>query len=187
MAFADFFRFSRPHEDAALLLYRSLVEKARDPAFYAALGVPDTVNGRFDMLVIHAMLVLRRLRGGGNAADRTGKAMLELLFRDMDQSLREMGIGDMGVGKHIKKMAKAMFGRAEAYEAGLDSSDPAIISQVLKENIYRQGAPSDAVVAQMADYMRRADVHMQSEDVAGITAGRINLAVPALAGGLHVG
>jgi cytochrome b pre-mRNA-processing protein 3 len=187
MAFADFFRRSRPHEDAALTLYRSMVEKARDPAFYAALGVPDTVNGRFDMLVIHAMLVLRRLRGGGVLADQTGKAMLELLFRDMDQSLREMGIGDMGVGRHIKKMAKAMFGRADAYEAGLDSGEPGAIAQVLKDNIYRQGAPAEAVVAQMADYMRRADAHTQREDVAEIAAGRINLAVPVLTGGAHVG
>ncbi|MBY0511086.1 MAG: hypothetical protein K2P94_13170 [Rhodospirillaceae bacterium] len=187
MAFADFFRRSRPHEDAALSLYRSLVEKARDPAFYAALGVPDTVNGRFDMLVIHAMLVLRRLRGGGTMANRTGKLMLELMFRDMDQSLREMGVGDMGVGKHIKKMAKAMFGRGERYEAALDGDDPAAVAEALKENIYRQGAPADAVVAQMADYMRRADAHAQREDVAEIAAGRINLAVPVLAGGMHVG
>lgn len=187
MAFADFFRRSRPDEDAALALYSSLVEKARDPAFYTALGVPDTVNGRFDMLVIHAMLVLRRLRGGGTRADRTGKLMLELLFRDMDQTLREMGIGDMGVGKHIKKMAKAMFGRAEAYEEGLDSNDSVAIAQALKDNIYRQGAPADAVVAQLVDYMHRADAHAQREDVADITAGRINLAVPVLAGGAHVG
>lgn len=187
MPFADFFRRSRPHEDAALSLYGSLVEKARDPAFYAALGVPDTVNGRFDMLIIHAMLVLRRLRGGGELADLTGKSMLELLFRDMDQSLREMGVGDMGVGKHIKKMAKAMYGRAEAYEVGLDSGDPAATAQALKENIYRQGAPADAVVAQMADYLRRADAHARGEDVAEIIAGRINLAVPVLAGGAHVG
>src|SRR4051812_2371871 len=110
MAFADFFRRFSPQDDAALALYRTLVAKARDPLFYAELAVPDTVNGRFDMLVIHAMLVLRRLRGAGRPADRIGKALLELLFRDMDQSLREMGVGDMGVGRHIKRMAKALFG-----------------------------------------------------------------------------
>jgi cytochrome b pre-mRNA-processing protein 3 len=181
MAFADFFRRSNPYQDAAGLLYAALVEKARDPVFYTSLGVSDTVNGRFDMVVIHAMLVLRRLRGHGDAADRTGKALLELLFRDMDQSLREMGVGDMGVGRHIKKMAKALFGRAEAYEAGLDSADSGVLIQALKDNLYRQGAPDDAVMSRMAEYVRRAAAHVGQADVAGIMAGRINLGVPVSA------
>jgi cytochrome b pre-mRNA-processing protein 3 len=140
--------------------------------------VPDTVNGRFDMMIIHTMLVLRRLRGGGTAADITGKLLLELLFRDMDQSLREMGVGDMGVGKHIKRMAKAMFGRAEAYEAGLDTHDDSVLIQALKVNLYRQAAPDDAIMTRMAAYIRRAAAHVQGEDVAGILTGRIDLNVP---------
>ena len=182
MAFADLFRRSNPHEDAGSLLYAAVVEKARDPLFYTNLGVPDTVNGRFDMVIIHAMLVLRRLRGGGKLADKAGKALLELLFTDMDQTLREMGVGDMGIGRHIKKMAKALFGRAEAYEAGLDSDDPAMITQALKENLYRQSTPDDAVIGPMTDYLRRAAAHAQTESVAEIIAGRINLSVPVLAG-----
>ena len=185
MAFADLFRRTNPQEDAAAFLYGAVVEKARDPLFYTDLGVPDTVNGRFDMVIIHAMLVLRRLRGGGKAADKTGKDLLELLFTDMDQTLREMGVGDMGIGRHIKKMAKAFFGRAEAYEAGLDSDDPAMIAPALKENLYRQSTPEDAVVGAMADYLRRAAAHAQTESVAEIIAGRINLSVPVLGGKPH--
>jgi cytochrome b pre-mRNA-processing protein 3 len=180
MAFADLFRRSNPHEDAALRLYATVVEKARDPFFYTDLGVPDTMNGRFDMMVIHTMLVLRRLRGAGPAADKTGKALLELLFRDMDQSLREMGVGDMGVGRHIKRMAKALYGRAEAYETGLDG-DPETLITALRENLYRQSAPGDAVIARMSDYMNRAARHTGTEDLDAILAGRINLAVPVLA------
>ena len=181
MAFADLFRRSTPFEDAAALLYGKVVEKARDPLFYSDLAVPDTVDGRFDMMVIHTMLVLRRLRGAGRAADKTGKALLELLFTDMDQSLREMGVGDMGVGRHIKRMAKAMFGRAEAYEAGLDGGDAAILAQALKDNLYRQSTPAEDVVKRMADYLRRAAGDVQSESVADILAGRLNLAAPVLA------
>ena len=156
-----------------------MVAKARDPAFYATLAVPDTVNGRFDMLVIHAMLVLRRLRGGGVNADQTGKALLELLFKDMDQSLREMGVGDMGIGRHIKRMAKALFGRAEAYEAGLDG-DTAALTAILIENLYRQTEPAADHVEQMADYVRRAAAHVGRESAEEILAGRLDFDVPVV-------
>jgi len=176
MFFAKLFRRPDPLQDAAAALYVKLVEKARDPAFFGDLAVPDTVNGRYDMLVIHAMLVLRRLRGGGDLADRSGKAMLELLFRDMDQSLREMGVGDMGIGKHIKRMAKALFGRSEAYEAGLDG-DPALLLAALKENLYRHAEVNDAQAAAMADYLRRAETHLSPQKVEDIVEGRVDLNV----------
>ena len=124
------------------------------------------------------LLVLRCLRGAGAEADAFGKALLELLFRDMDQSLREMGVGDMGIGRHIKKMAKALFGRAEAYEAGLDG-DVTLLMDALKENVYRR-AEGDQHLAQMADYLKRAALHVGTQDVGEIIAGKINLAVPVM-------
>lgn len=191
MFFAKLFQRSDPVEAAARQLYGAVVAKARDPAFYATLSVPDTVNGRFDMMVIHAMLVLRRLRGGGAAADRTGKALLELLFKDMDQSLREMGVGDMGIGRHIKRMAKALFGRAQAYEAGL-GGDLALLKAALIENLYRSATPRPDDADRMAEYMRRAAAHAEPQAVAAILAGQIDLGTPVVAeaptpGGSHGG
>lgn len=176
MFFNKLFRRDDPLEDAVMALYTSLVGKARDPLFYTALGVPDTVNGRFDMVVIHAMLVLRRLRGEGTRADALGKALLELLFRDMDQSLREMGVGDMGISRHIKKMAKALFGRAEVYEAGLDGDDAAL-KAALKENLYRHGDIADTQLSAMSDYLRRAWAHVAPQDAAALMDGRVDLTV----------
>jgi len=191
MLFAKLFQRTSPTEDAALRLYRTLVEKARDPVFYSRLAVPDTVNGRFDMVVIHAMLVLRRLREGGAEAEPTGQALLELMFKDMDQSLREMGVGDMGIKHHIKRMAKALFGRAEAYEDGLDG-DPDALLATLKENLYRHSTPAPEQVAQMTDYLRRAAQHVRAQNVAEMTVGQINFGVPVLPdtpgqGGHHAG
>ena len=188
MFFAKLFRRAGPADDVTLRLYGTVVEKARDPAFYARLAVPDTVNGRYDMMVIHTMLILRRLRGQGAAADMTGKALLELLFKDMDRSLREMGVGDMGIKHHIKRMAKAMFGRAEAYEAGLDG-DAAALNSALKENLYRQSQANMDQIARMADYLRRAALHVNTESVAEIMTGVVNLNVPVLleTGEGHVG
>lgn len=190
MFFAKLFRRFDPAPEATLRLYGTLVAKARDPVFYARLAVPDTVNGRFDMVVIHAMLVLRRLRGESHEADLTGQALLELLFSDMDRSLREMGVGDMGIKHHIKRMAKAMFGRAQAYEAGLDG-DAAALDAALKENLYRQSQADKDQIARMADYMRRAAHHVAGESAAEIIAGRLNFDIPVLqgagAGASHAG
>jgi cytochrome b pre-mRNA-processing protein 3 len=181
MVFARLFNRSNPQDDIARALYGAMVAKARDPAFYATLAVPDTVNGRFDMLVIHAMLVLRRLRDGGPGTQKTGEALLELLFRDMDQSLREMGVGDMGIGKHIKRMAKAFYGRAAEYEAGLDGASDAL-NRALKENIYRKAAGADdAVLNGMADYLRRANAHLSTQNAMDIDRGSVDLNVPVQA------
>lgn len=163
-------------------LYRHLVEKARDPAFYTGLGVPDTVDGRFDMIVLHAMLVLRRLRGQGAAAESRGQELFDLMFKDMDQSLREMGVGDMSVGKHIKRMAQAFYGRAERAEAGLDArlKDPAspLLEQTLLDTVYRKAPPAAAAASGLQDYLIRADRHISTQSPVEITAGRIDLAVP---------
>ncbi len=163
-------------------LYASIVEKARDPAFYGVLGVPDTVDGRFDMIVLHLMLVLRRLRGQGEAAERRGQELFDLMFKDMDQSLRELGVGDMSVGKHVKRMAQAFYGRAERYEAGLDAriANPAdgALAAALTENIFRKGAPDARTLDIMQDYLIRADRHIAAQAVDALVTGRLDIKVP---------
>lgn len=177
--FAGLFKKTDP---AVHDLYGRLVEKARDPAFYAALGVPDTIDGRFDMIVLHAMLVLRRLRGQGDAAESRGQELFDLMFKDMDQSLRELGVGDMSVGKHIKRMAQAFYGRAERAEAGLDArlKDPTndSLGQALLETVYRKTPPANAALSALQDYMIRADRHIAAQNPANIVAGRLDLEVP---------
>lgn len=177
--FAGLFKKTDP---AVHNLYSRVVEKARDPGFYASLGVPDTVDGRFDMIVLHAMLTLRRLRGQGDAAEARGQELFDLMFKDMDQSLREIGVGDMSVGKHIKRMAQAFYGRAEQAEAGLDAriKDPAstALDQALRANVYRKTQPTDAALAGMQDYLIRADRHVARQSPAEIVAGRLDFTVP---------
>lgn len=175
MIFARIFGRSSPAETAATDLYRSSVEKARDPAFYRDLGVPDTVNGRFDMIVIHLMLVFRHLRNAVHSTQDVSEALLNLMFADMDQSLREMGVGDMGVGKRVKKMAKAFYGRAEAYETGLEGASE-LLHQALAENLYRHNPPPAGALDALSDYMKRVDTHLatQTEEIA---AGRANFAI----------
>ena len=88
-------------------VYRKIVERARDPQFYKELGVPDTVDGRFEMVALHTFLVLRRLKPEAGGESDISQALFDVMFEDMDSSLREMGAGDMGIGKRVKAMVQA--------------------------------------------------------------------------------
>jgi cytochrome b pre-mRNA-processing protein 3 len=173
MMFKNLFR-PAPARAAAQALYLTAVGQARRPGFYTDLGVPDTVDGRFDMIVVHVMLLIRRMRAGGEAGRRVSQELFDYMFQDMDRSLREAGVGDLSVGKHVKKMAKAFYGRAEAYETAIDTAaagDVTALAAALTENIYRHGAPADAP-AQLANYVLRADRYLQQQPVDDVVAGR---------------
>ena len=162
-------------ERAAERLYSSAVEQAREPAFYLHCGVPDTVDGRFEMIALHVFLVLRRLRQGGAGASDTAQALFDAMFVDMDRSLREMGIGDLGVGRRVKAMAKAFYGRVAAYDHGLDDGDAAAtaLDDALLRNVYRGAAPEPAALAALARYMRREAQALAAQTLSGLIEGRV--------------
>ncbi|WP_142846919.1 ubiquinol-cytochrome C chaperone family protein [Telmatospirillum sp. J64-1] len=189
-----FFRlFKRPRfENEAHDLYASLVGQSRLPIFYTEYGVEDTVDGRFDLLAIHAFLVMRRLKiaaaaGTPDAADLS-QALFDLMFADMDVNLREMGVGDMGVSTRVKKMAQAFYGRVAAYEAGLESEiteeDGDSLQKALRRNLYRKMDVTDDAVAAMAAYMRRQDKFLAGQTAEDLMAGRVTFTAPeAVEGG----
>ena len=91
-------------------LYSGVVAQARQPYFYTDLAVPDTPDGRYDMIMIHAFLLLHRLKQDLPNTEEISQAVFDIMFEDMDKSLREMGAGDVGIGRRIKEMAKAFYG-----------------------------------------------------------------------------
>src|ERR1700761_176269 len=107
---------NRQREEMIDTLYAKAVAQARQPVFYAEREVPDTVDGRFDLLVLHVFLLLHRLGAEGKATKSLNQGLFDLMFADMDRSLREMGVSDMSVGKRVKDMARAFYGRVDAYE-----------------------------------------------------------------------
>lgn len=161
-------------DETAVALYRNIVGQARQPAFYRDHGVPDSLDGRFDMIVLHAFLVMRRLkRIPGAAAQKLSQQLFDLLFADMDSNLREIGVGDLGVGKRVKKMAQAFYGRVEAYETGLAASSSEALEEALKRNLY--GTVTEAPpagLAAMADYLQRADRILVEQPDTEIMAGK---------------
>lgn len=111
----------RPHERAGFELYGAAVGAARTPALFAVLGVPDTVEGRFDLIALQVGLLISRLRRDGDPrGPALAQAVFDAMFSDMDQNLREMGVGDLSVGKKVRQAWEAFHGRALAYEAALE-------------------------------------------------------------------
>lgn len=177
MAFWQKFGRKR-YEDAAHGLYSALVVQARAPAFYALGGVPDSVDGRFDMIALHTFLVVRRLSGADATPDEAGlsQALFDLMFADMDRNLREMGVGDLGVGKKIRVMVSAFYGRAKAYEDGLAASVsdvPDLLVDALRRNLYRGTPPSEWQIEQVASYMRNVVDRLAAQDSAALLRGEV--------------
>ncbi len=147
--------FSRrdPWETPARSLYKRVVAQARQPGFYRDCGVPDSVDGRFELIALHVFLVLRRLKADTGDGGKLGQALIDVMFQDMDQSLRELGAGDMGVGARVKHMAQGLFGRIAAYEDGL-SGPPEILEAALRRNLYGTVTAGPDQVRAMAAYLR---------------------------------
>ena len=180
MIFRSLFRWFGA--DPAAALYGQLVAQARQPAFYTVCAVPDTVQGRFEMIALHAFLVMRRLKTG-DAPGQLAQDLFDLMFADMDRNLRELGTGDLAVGKRIKKLAKSFYGRIAAYEDGLAADRlEAALARNVYEDVPRQAEPSAAAVAALAAYLRQADGLLATQPVAELAAGRVHFApLPAAA------
>jgi cytochrome b pre-mRNA-processing protein 3 len=156
---------------AGLRAYGQIVERARDPALYHAWGVPDTLDGRFELLALHAFLVLHRLKRDGDAGAAFAQILFDTMFGDLDSALREMGASDLGVGPRIKAMARGFYGRIAAYERGLD--DEAGLVAALRRNLFGTARPSDAQVAAAVAYTRRQVAALAAAPVARLLEGNV--------------
>jgi cytochrome b pre-mRNA-processing protein 3 len=130
----------RRRRETAQRLYLSIVALARQPGFYARWGVPDTNDGRLEMIGLHAALVMRRLARAGAGGPPLAQDLFDVMFADVDRTLRELGVGDLSVGKKVKGIAKSFLGRAAGLEAALESGDRAALASVLARNLYQTGA-----------------------------------------------
>lgn len=161
------------HRDPARAIYASIVAQARQPLFYAKWGVPDTVEGRFEMIAAHAALLFRRLRGNDDEK-LLAQDVFDTFFDDMDGSLREMGVGDIVVPKRIAAMGEALYGRAQAYGEGLDSEEPGALVDAVARNLLGHDALDAGTVPEagaLAEYLRAADRQLAEQDSADLLRG----------------
>lgn len=137
----------------AAYLFKQAVAQARQPVFYEYYAVPDTVDGRFELVALHNFMLIHRLHVARQ--DKLGQALFDIFFINMDQSLREMGVGDLGVPKHMKRMMQGFNGRRQAYETALKSNDNNLLKQALTRNVYGTVTPpDDKLLDELIRYIR---------------------------------
>ena len=170
----------RQRRRAAGGLYVALVEQARRPEIFLACGIPDTPEGRFEMVLLHAFVVMHRLKQDRPVAGLLAQDLFDLMFDDMDQNLREMGVGDLSVGKKVKRMARAFYGRIVAYEKAIDAQDDAILAAALTRNLYGGRPPDDRALALLTAYLRGQVATLAGQPIDGLTAGIVRFAEPSL-------
>ena len=170
-------RFQRSNiRSAAERAYRRVVEQARRPEFFTGYGVPDTLDGRFELICLHAFFYLHRLKTAPEAT-AVGQRFFDTMFADFDRSLRELGTGDLSVGRQVKRMAEAFYGRIRAYDQGL-AGDESALAATLERNLYGTAAASAEQVAAMTAHLRREAASLAVQPAAALLAGDIAFAAP---------
>ena len=174
-----FFRKSAAQKQAGERLYRAIVDQSRAPVFYEFYGVPDTVDGRFDLICLHAFLVVDRLQAGGEAGKKLSQAVFDAMFVDMDRVLREMGVGDLGIPKHVKRMMKGFNGRATAYQAALRANDQDGLAAAVRKNLYGSAsAPAQDHVRAIVGYMQDIAASLAAQPYEALADGVITFRDP---------
>jgi cytochrome b pre-mRNA-processing protein 3 len=163
--------------DAADLAYERVVEQARQAVFFIDYGVPDTVDGRFELICVHAFLYLHRLKAERPRASRFCQAFFDRMFTDFDRALREMGTGDLSVGRQVRLMARGFYGRIRAYEEGL-AGDDSRLAAALARNLFGTVPGAPAPLGSMARYFRGAAAELRRQSATELLAGRVMFGVP---------
>jgi cytochrome b pre-mRNA-processing protein 3 len=158
-------------------LYAAIATQARLPVFYAALGVPDTVDGRFDLLVLHVWMVMHRLDAEPDSG-QIKQDLFDAMFGHLDLTLREMGAQDLGVGRRIKRMAEGFHGRCSAFREAWLGGDTAKLEEALARNVFGKAAPAPDAPARMARYVGDAIGRLAATPAAELIAGRIAWPTP---------
>jgi len=172
------FSRGRDRSSRGAWIYNALVDQARRPQFYESFDVPDTLDGRFDLIVLHAGLYLPRLKAVRTDGKALAQAAFDQMFANMEQNLRELGAGDMSVPKKIKNMVSAFYGRATAYDAALKSGDVAALRAALHRNVYRGADVSLTKLDALATYVRAASEALKAADDTDILAGTFEWPAP---------
>ena len=177
-----FNQFSKPRaplRGTIEVIYGMIVTQAREPSFYRAFGVSDTVNGRFDLLVLHLWMVLRRFRSVHGAAD-VSQALFDRFCEDMDANLREMGVGDLTVPKRMQAFGEAFYGRAAAYDAAFAAGREQLAQAVCKNVLNGEGMEN---ARRLAKYSFAAIAWLDDLDDAALLGAGWAFPTPTEAGG----
>jgi cytochrome b pre-mRNA-processing protein 3 len=164
-----FFKSRRQADRHIESLYQANLQAARAPAFYETGGIPDTPEGRFEMIALHVILTIRRLNREGETGRAAGQALFDHMFEDIGHVLREMGVGDTSVGKKKRDMAEAFFGRFKAYSEAMEAQDADARVAAFGRNLSEVSAEADA--ARIAGYFEESDALLARQDLLSYGSG----------------
>jgi cytochrome b pre-mRNA-processing protein 3 len=159
-------------------LYGAIVAQARLETFYRDFGVPDSLSGRFEMVVLHTVLVLGRLDNEPTRME--GQILFDLFCRDMDANLREIGIGDLSVPREMRKMGEAFYGRQAAYEKALAAADRTALATALARNVFGCADGPSRGAECLADYVVESSRQLAAQDVAALGRGEVRFPNPSV-------
>lgn len=157
-------------------VYNAIVAQSRREVFYVEWGVPDTITGRFDMISLHAALVFRRLRSNERETREFSQNVFDCFFKDMDRSLREMGVGDLSIGKRIEKMGSLFYGTLSNLSEILDAGDRTRLTAFVSRNFH--GGQTHEAADRFAGYILACDDDLKAQQVADIVDGRVSFGEP---------
>jgi cytochrome b pre-mRNA-processing protein 3 len=169
------FRKNKANHAAMVRQYDALNRAARDPLFYESMNVPDTVIGRFEMLSITLILYFRRTATAGEAVKAIAQEIVEAFFEDLDHSFRELGIGDTGVPKRMKKFAGMFYGRLDSYARAMDAGDVEALEAALRRNIHPENGDAALSMRSLANYMMSAENALGSVSDSMLEQGQASL------------
>jgi cytochrome b pre-mRNA-processing protein 3 len=172
------FGIFRQQNDSIAALYGTIVAQARVPIFYRAYGAADTVDGRLEMLMLHIFLFCRRVGSRGQPLCGLGQRVFDLFCCDMDGNLREMGIGDLAVPRHMERIGEAFYGRSAAYETALAAGDAPALAEALMRNVFSKHPQHLDGAKRLAAYMRAASNDLARQQDASLSRGLINFPNP---------
>ncbi|ALK09948.1 ubiquinol-cytochrome C chaperone family protein [Blastochloris viridis] len=154
-------------------LYGAIVAQARTPHFYAACGVPDTVAGRLDLLMLHLALFLRRLAGEPDEMRPLGQAVFDGFARDIENQLREFGLGDHTVPKQMRAVVESFYGRLKAYDSALEEAGNGALEAALARNLFAGEVADPARLPHLASYVRAVVAHLAAQPATAFAAGEL--------------
>jgi len=155
-------------------LYGAAVAAARDPFLYTGLHVPDSLDGRFDIIVVYAFLLIQRLKQEPAPGPALAQAVFDAMFSDMDVNLREMGVGDLSVGRKVRVMWEAFHGRAAAYAAAMTASDVAALDAALERNVWRGTPPPDDAIGALRRLVLAQEAQLFSQNLDSLAQGTVH-------------
>lgn len=161
------------HERVGFELYGAAVAAAREPFLYTDLGVPDTLDGRFDMVGLHVFLLIQRLKTDPSPGPALAQAVFDAMFSDMEVNLREMGVGDLSVGRKVRVMWEAFHGRAAAYAAAMNAGDMMALDAALDRNVWRGDPPSGGSTEALRRVVLAQETRLATQSLKALASGTV--------------